>query len=184
MYTWNELDNFIRSCSRCPLCHSRLQAVTGRGSRQAKLMFVAEAPGANEDKAGIPFVGPAGKVFDRLLADSGLTWGDIYMTNILKCHPPGNRDPLPAEKEQCLPYLRYETVLIHPKIIVCLGRVAAQQIISADFRITRQHGTWTDRMGYSMTAVYHPSALLRDPAKMEETRRDFRHIAERLKQIT
>ncbi len=95
MYTWNELDNFIRSCSRCPLCHSRLQAVTGRGNRQAKLMFVAEAPGANEDKAGIPFVGPAGKVFDRLLADSGLTWGDIYMTNI-EIVPPGNRDPAPC----------------------------------------------------------------------------------------
>lgn len=183
MYTWNQLDDFIRSCTLCPLSRTRRLAVTGKGSREAKLMFVAEAPGASEDKAGVPFVGPAGGVFDRLLTDSGLTWNDIYMTNILKCHPPGNRDPLPSEKELCLPYLRYETVLLHPKLIVCLGRVAAQQIISGDFRITRQHGVWTERMGYHMTAVYHPSALLRDPEKTEETKKDFLAIAEKLRTL-
>lgn len=181
MYTWEELKNFIENCTRCPLSQSRNLAVTGRGSHDAKIMFIAEAPGAAEDRAGIPFVGPAGKLFDQLLEECGLTWDEIYMTNILKCHPPGNRDPLEIEKEQCLPYLRYETVLLKPKMLVCLGRVAAQRIIDPGFRITRQHGTWIKRMDYEMTAVYHPSALLRDPSKLEDTKKDFSEIARKLR---
>ena len=122
-------------------------------------------------------------MLDQLLAGAGLSRGEIYLTNIVKCHPPGNRDPREEEKDICMPYLRYETHLLRPKIIVCLGRVAAQRIISLDYRITRQHGTWIRRKNCDLTAVYHPSAILRDPAKLEETQADFLSIAEHLRNI-
>lgn len=183
MYTWEEIENFVNNCQRCPLSRTRNKAVMGRGDHQADIMFIAEAPGGKEDIAGIPFVGPAGQLFDQLLKDCSLTRDEIYITNILKCHPPGNRDPREEEKEQCFPYLKYETFLLKPKIIVCLGRVAAQRIISPDFKITRQHGTWIYRKNCALTAVYHPSALLRDPSKMEMTRQDFYQIAEKRKEL-
>lgn len=176
MYTWDELEEFVEQCQQCPLAFSRKKPVMGRGNHQADIMFIAEAPGAKEDEAGIPFVGPAGHLFDRLLEECNLTREEIYITNILKCHPPGNRDPQEVEKEKCFPYLKYETYLLKPKIIVCLGRVAAQRIIAPDFRITRQHGTWIHRKNCALTAVYHPSALLRDPSKLEMTKDDFREI--------
>ena len=184
MHTWEELEKFINICGGCRLAETRLRPVMGRGSRTADIMLVAEAPGAQEDKEGIPFVGPAGKVLDQLLEYAGLTRDEIYITNIIKCHPPGNRDPLEDEKDCCMPYLRYETYLLRPKIIVCLGRVAAQRIITPDYRITRQHGTWIRRKNCDLTAVYHPSAILRDPQKWEDTRQDFLNIAKRLKELT
>ena len=113
----------------------------GRGDHKGELMLVAEAPGGQEDLAGIPFVGPAGKILDELLASVELRREEIYITNILKCHPPGNRDPLEEEKEACMHHLKYLTYLMKPRIIVCLGRVAAQRLIAPDYRITRQHGT-------------------------------------------
>ena len=184
MHTWEELENFINICGGCRLAETRLKPVMGRGSRKADIMFVAEAPGSQEDKAGVPFVGPAGKVLDQLLEHAGLARDEIYITNIIKCHPPGNRDPKEDEKDCCIPYLRYETHLLRPKIIVCLGRVAAQRIIDPNYRITRQHGTWIHRKNCDLTAVYHPSAILRDPSKLEDTKQDFLNIAERLKEIT
>ena len=176
MYTWDELTNFIVNCHRCPLCETRKNAVMGKGNFNADIMFIAEAPGSTEDEMGVPFVGPAGQLFDKLLADCGLTRDEIYITNILKCHPPRNRDPLESEKARCFEYLRYETFLLKPKIIVCLGRVAAQRLLAPDYKITKQHGTWIHRKKYMMTAVYHPSALLRDPSKVEMTRMDFKEI--------
>lgn len=183
MHTWDELNHFILHCGGCGLAQTRRLPVIGQGDRRAVVMMIAEAPGAREDNEGIPFVGPAGKMLDQLLAGAGLSRGDIYLTNIVKCHPPGNRDPKEEEKDSCMPYLRYETHLLHPKIIVCLGRVAAQRIISADYRITRQHGTWVHRKNCDLTAVYHPSAVLRDPAKLAEAQEDFVAVAERLKDI-
>lgn len=183
LYSWEELNEFINACTRCGLCRSRVRPVMGRGSLQADTMIVAEAPGGQEDRAGVPFVGPAGKMLDELLASCGMRREEIYITNILKCHPPGNRDPQEAEKESCIPYLKYEMLLVRPRIVVCLGRVAAQRIISPDFRITRQHGQWLCRNHDYLTVVYHPSALLRDPAKIEETRRDFLRIAEKRKEL-
>ena len=177
MHTWEEIQTFVVHCNRCPLCQTRNKAVMGYGNHKAKIMFIGEAPGAQEDLAGIPFVGPAGKLFDELLQDCGLERKDVYVTNIVKCRPPYNRDPLEPEKECCFPYLRYETYLLHPKIIVCLGRVAAQKLIDPNFRITRQHGQWIERKGYYLTAVYHPSALLRDPSKIEATKEDFKKIS-------
>ena len=176
MYTWNDIEQHITVCTCCPLSKTRHLPVGGRGSRSADIMLIAEAPGGQEDQEGIPFVGRSGKILDELLENCSLTREEIYITNILKCHPPGNRDPKEEEKEACFPYLKYETYLLKPKIIVCLGRVAAQRIISPGYKITRQHGTWTYRKDCALTAVYHPSAILRDPAKMEETKADFMEI--------
>lgn len=183
MYTWNELERSIVNCGRCALCKKRTQAVPGKGNHSAQIMLVAEAPGKQEDLQGIPFVGPAGKVLDILLTSAGLNRKDVYITNIVKCHPPGNRDPLPEEQETCMQYLRAETTLLHPPIIVCLGRIAAQKLISPNFKISREHGMWTHRKGYLMTAVYHPSAILRDPAKLEEAKKDFQSIISKVREI-
>ena len=179
-YTWNDIENHIAVCTQCPLGKTRNRPVMGKGDHQADIMLIAEAPGAQEDEQGIPFVGRSGEILDRLLGDCGLERKDLYITNILKCHPPGNRDPKEEEKEACLPYLKYETFLLKPKIIVCLGRVAAQRIISPDFRITRQHGTWTHRKNCALTATYHPSAILRDPSKYEPVRKDVFEIVRKL----
>lgn len=178
-YTWTNIEQHILTCAHCPLSRTRNLPVMGRGSHQADIMLIAEAPGAQEDQQGIPFVGRSGEILDRLLHDCGLSREEIYITNILKCHPPGNRDPKEEEKEACFPYLKYETFLLKPQIIVCLGRVAAQRIISPDFKITRQHGTWTCRKDCALTATYHPSAVLRDPSKYEEVKKDFLEIVKK-----
>lgn len=183
MYTYEELKHFVDHCRRCPLAATRHRAVMGRGNLQAPILFIAEGPGRNEDRDGIPFTGQSGQVFDRLLSGIGLSREDIYITNIIKCHPPGNRDPRPEEQEACMPYLKYETWLLKPKIIVCLGRVAAQRIIRPDFRITREHGNFLLRKGVWLTAVYHPSAILRDEAKLPETEADFRIICDKLSEL-
>jgi len=181
-YTWNDIEQHVNTCMHCPLSQSRHYPVMGRGDHQAKLMLIAEAPGGQEDIQGLPFVGPSGEILDRLFKDCGLSREKIYLTNILKCHPPGNRDPREEEIKACLPYLKYETYLLKPRIIVCLGRVAAQRIISPDFRITRQHGTWTYRKNYALTATYHPSAILRDASNYEFAKADFLEIVKKLKE--
>lgn len=178
-YTWNDIEQHILACAQCPLSGTRHLPVVGRGSHEADIMLIAEAPGAQEDQQGIPFVGSSGEILDRLLHDCGLSREEIYITNILKCHPPGNRDPKEEEKGACFPYLKYETFLLKPQIIVCLGRVAAQRIIAPDFKITRQHGTWTCRKGCALTATYHPSAVLRDPSKYGEVKEDFLEIVKK-----
>lgn len=179
MYTYEELKNFVDHCTACPLACTRSKSVMGKGNLKSPIMFIAEAPGNSEDRDGIPFTGSSGKILDDLLESIQMKRQDIYLTNIVKCHPPKNRDPFPEEQEACIPYLKYETLLIRPKIIVCLGRIAAQRIIRPDYRITREHGTFLFRKNTWLTAVYHPSAILRDPAKSEETRNDFRKIKEK-----
>lgn len=180
MYTWEEIEQHVNKCTACQLCRTRRRPVMGRGDHTGKLMLVAEAPGGQEDLEGMPFVGAAGRMLDELLTSVSIRREEIYITNILKCHPPGNRDPFEEEKEACMPYLKYETYLLKPKIIVCLGRVAAQRLIAPDYRITRRHGTWVERKGCFLTATYHPSALLRDPARVQEGKRDFQIIKEKL----
>ena len=179
MYTYEELKQFADHCQRCPLAVTRNRPVMGKGNLNAAIMFIAEAPGSSEDRDGIPFTGPSGRVLDELLDSIGMNRQEIYLTNIVKCHPPKNRDPFPEEQESCIAYLKYETLQIKPKIIVCLGRIAAQRIIRPDYRITREHGTFLYRKNTWLTAVYHPSAILRDPAKLEETRADFKKIQEK-----
>ena len=178
-YTWSDVERHVAACTCCPLSRTRHLPVMGRGSHKADLMLIAEAPGGQEDQQGIPFVGSSGEILDRLFKDCGLSREEVYMTNIIKCHPPGNRDPKEEEKEACFPYLKYETFLLKPKIMVCLGRVAAQRIISPDFKITRQHGTWICRKNFALTATYHPSAVLRDPSKYELVKADFMEIVKK-----
>lgn len=179
MYTYDELKHFVDNCRRCPLAATRNRSVMGKGNLQTGILFVAEAPGYNEDRDGVPFTGKSGELFDRLLHDAGMSREEVYITNVVKCHPPGNRDPKPEEQDACIPYLKYETLLLRPQIIVCLGRIAAQRIIRPDYRITREHGTFLYRKNTYLTAVYHPSAVLRDETKLEETQADFRAIREK-----
>lgn len=183
MYTYEELKKFVDACPGCPLSRTRGKSVMGKGNLKASIMFVAEAPGSREDRDGIPFTGPSGNVLDELLRGIGMGRQDVYLTNLVKCHPPGNRDPLPEEKDACIVHLKHETLLIRPKIIVCLGRIAAQRIIRDNYRITREHGTFLYRKNTWLTAVYHPSAILRDPAKMEEAKADFAGILEKYREI-
>ncbi len=163
--TWEALEHDCGQCRGCSLWETRKHVVFGVGSREAELMFVGEGPGANEDEQGIPFVGKAGLLLDDMLEMIDLDRTKVYIANIVKCRPPGNRDPLGVEQEACIGFLRRQTALLRPKIIVCLGRIAAMQIIKPDFKITKEHGQWFERGGVKMMAMYHPSALLRDPTR-------------------
>ena len=183
MVTWEELEQRCLRCQSCPLADTRTQVVFGVGNRQADVMLIGEGPGEQEDLQGVPFVGPAGKLLDRMLSLIDLDRSTVYIANIVKCRPPRNRDPLNAEQDACIGYLRAQTALVRPKIIVCLGRIAAMRLIGKNFRITRQHGQWFERAGVQMTAIYHPSALLRDPEKGPDTFVDLKSIQEKIRQL-
>ena len=170
-------------CRACPLWETRTKSVFGVGDSRARLMFVGEAPGGEEDKTGIPFVGAAGKLLDRYLYAVGIARESVYIANILECRPPHNRDPLPAEEDACIGYLREQVRLIDPALIVCLGRIAAMRLIRPDFRITREHGQWFERNGVRYLAMYHPSALLRDPARRPETYTDLLTLREAVRTL-
>ena len=182
--TLSALKEKVMGCSECELCRTRKNCVFGTGCESADIMFVGEAPGEAEDEQGLPFVGAAGKLLDRYLFAVGLKREDVYIANILKCRPPHNRDPLPEEQDACIKYLREQVKLIRPRIIVCLGRISAQRLISPDFKITRDHGKWTERAGVFMCAVYHPAALLRDPAKKADMLDDMKAVARKLDEIS
>ena len=157
--------------------------VFGRGNEKAKLLFVGEAPGANEDLTGKPFVGAAGKLLDTYLAAVGIGEDAYYIANIWKCRPPHNRDPLPEEEDACKPYLDEQIRAIDPKLIVCLGRIAAMRLIKPDFAITREHGRVFTVSARKLLAVFHPAALLRDPRKKEAMLLDFKEIARLLETL-
>lgn len=180
---WNELENVCKDCTRCGLCETRNNVVFGVGNRQSSILFVGEGPGEQDDLQGTPFVGPAGQLLDDMLSIIDIDRTNCYIANIVKCRPPRNRDPLETEQEACIGYLRQQIELIRPKIIVCLGRIAATALIREDFRITREHGTWTEKDGIWMTAIYHPSALLRDVTKRPETFDDLLAIREKMRQL-
>ena len=184
MMQWDALEQVCGSCTRCGLCETRHNVVFGVGKRNADVMFVGEGPGEQEDLKGEPFVGPAGKLLDDMLSIIDLDRKtNCYIGNIVKCRPPRNRDPLEVEQEACMGYLRNQVALIKPKIIVCLGRIAAQRLIDPDYRITRQHGQWVQKNGVWMTAIYHPSALLRDVTKRPEAFEDLLSIRERMRKL-
>ena len=182
--TWEKLKQDCESCTACTLHQTRTNCVFGTGSTDADILFVGEAPGENEDQTGIPFVGRAGKLLDQFLFAVDIPRDKVYIANILKCRPPKNRDPLPEEEEACIGYLREQVRLIRPKIIVCLGRIAAMKLIKPDFKITQEHGTWFEKGNFLMTAVYHPAALLRDPRKKEDMLEDMKRIKEKLDEWT
>ena len=184
MMQWEELESTCHSCNRCGLCETRHNVVFGVGIRNADVMFVGEGPGEQEDLKGEPFVGPAGKLLDDMLSIIDIDrHTNCYIGNIVKCRPPRNRDPQEAEQEACIGYLRNQVALIRPKIIVCLGRIAAKKLIDENYRITRQHGQWVQKNGVWMTAIYHPSALLRDVSKRPETFDDLISIREKIKEV-
>ena len=146
-------------------------------------MFIGEAPGEQEDLSGVPFVGRAGQLLDKYLFAVDIAREDVYIANILKCRPPKNRDPLPEEEEACIGFLREQVRLIRPKVIVCLGRIAAMKLIKPDYKITKEHGEWVEKGDFLMTAVYHPAALLRDPNKKEEMLADMKKIKAKLDEL-
>lgn len=184
MYDWNGLKQICFDCTRCGLCESRHNVVFGIGREDADIMFVGEGPGEQEDLKGEPFVGPAGKLLDDMLSIIDLDrYRNCYIANIVKCRPPRNRDPLETEQDACIGYLRNQVALIKPRIIVCLGRIAAKRLIDQDFRITRQHGQWVERNGIWMTAIYHPSALLRDVSKRPETFDDLIAVRDKIREL-
>ena len=184
MMDWESLKQTCQNCTRCELCQTRHNVVFGVGNENADVMFVGEGPGEQEDLQGIPFVGPAGKLLDDMLRIIDLSRSsNCYIANIVKCRPPRNRDPLDTEQDACIGYLRNQTALIKPKIIVCLGRIAAKKLIDPDYRITRQHGQWVEKNGIWMTAIYHPSALLRDVSKRPETFDDLLSIRKKIQEL-
>ena len=180
---WEVLERECRQCRECSLCQTRNSVVFGVGNPQAEIMLVGEGPGANEDAQGIPFVGKAGQFLDDMLAIIGLDRTKVYIANIGKCRPPGNRDPLNVEQDACIGYLRRQIALIQPKIIVSLGRIAAMRLINDKFRITKEHGVWFDVNGVRMMAIYHPSALLRDPGKRPETFDDLKALQQEIGRV-
>ena len=183
MMDWEALERTCHNCTMCGLCETRNNVVFGVGNRQADILFVGEGPGEQEDLQGEPFVGPAGKLLDELMAIIDLDRRGCYIANIVKCRPPRNRDPLETEQDACIGYLRNQVALMKPKMIVCLGRIAAKRLIDPEFRITRQHGTWVQKGGVWMTAIYHPSALLRDVSKRPETFDDLLRIRDKIREI-
>ena len=181
---WNALEQTCMGCQRCALADGRHNVVFGVGSRDAEVMFVGEGPGENEDLQGEPFVGRAGKLLDDMLELIDLDRKkNVYIANIVKCRPPHNRDPLNTEQDACIGYLRNQVALIRPKIIVCLGRIAAMRLIREDYRITREHGQWLEKAGVAMTALYHPAAILRDPGKRPETFDDLKSLQAKIRQV-
>ena len=173
---WESLTRECMDCRECALSQTRRHVVFGVGNPQAEILLVGEGPGANEDQQGVPFVGKAGMLLDDMLAIIGLDRTKVYIANIVKCRPPNNRDPMNVEQDACIGYLRRQMALIRPKILVCLGRIAAMRLIDPKFRITKDHGVWFDVDGMRMTALYHPSALLRDPGKRPETFDDLKSL--------
>jgi len=180
---WQELKNECLACRRCPLCVTRHNVVFGVGPEHTQVLFVGEGPGEQEDLQGEPFVGKAGQFLDDMLSIIGLSRNNCYIANIVKCRPPGNRDPLNVEKDACAEWLQGQLQLLQPKIIVCLGRIAAMELIDENFRITRQHGQWFEVAGTMRMAMYHPSALLRDPEKRPDTFRDLKSLQAKVQKV-
>ena len=183
MRSWEELELACNRCTNCALCHTRTNVVFGVGRRDADIMFIGEGPGEQEDLQGEPFVGAAGKLLDDMLSIIDLDRTNIYIANIVKCRPPRNRDPQDDEADACNSFLKDQIALVKPRIIVCLGRVAAKRLIDPTFKITQQHGMWYCDEGVWITAIYHPSALLRDPTKRPETFLDLLEIRTKLKEV-
>lgn len=184
MADWNTLRSECLACTKCGLASTRTQVVFGVGAPDAEVLFVGEGPGRQEDEQGEPFVGRSGQLLDVYLETVGLSRRkNIFIGNIVKCRPPENRDPLPEEREACLPWLREQFKLIRPKIVVCLGRVAAQCLIRPDFSVTKEHGQWTDKNGIWFTATLHPAALLRNPKQKPMAFEDFVAMREKIKEV-
>ena len=181
--TWEALRAECAACRGCALADTRTNVVFGDGSETAEIMLIGEGPGHHEDEQGVPFVGRAGQLLDDMLEIIHLDRTKVYIANVVKCRPPQNRDPLNVEQDACIGYLRRQMALLRPKILVCLGRIAAMRLIDGKFRITRDHGLWYDVDGMRALAIYHPAALLRDPGRRPETFDDLKSLQREVRRV-
>lgn len=176
--TLADIEALIGDCRRCPLSETRTRIVFGSGDSAAKVMLIGEAPGRNEDLTGVPFVGAAGKFLDELLAAAGLSRDDVFVANVVKCRPPGNRNPAPVEIETCVPFLREQVRVIGPEIIVTLGNFATRVVLRTDAGISTLRGTVHQAGRFKVLPVYHPAAAIYDRAKREPLLADFALLGE------
>lgn len=174
-----DLKDAINNCNKCKLCKNRKNIVFGVGNENAKIMFIGEGPGADEDLKGIPFVGKAGKLMDKAFLALGIKREDVYIANIVKCRPPNNRDPEPDEVAGCINYLRNQVMIIKPKIIVLLGRVALNNILGQEYKITANRGKWIEKKGILYMPTWHPAALLRDENKKIDFIKDLKQVIQK-----
>ena len=171
-----EINEIVKKCNKCNLCKNRTNTVFGVGNSNAKLMFIGEGPGADEDKEGIPFVGKAGKLMNQAFIGLGIIREEVYIANIVKCRPPNNRTPLKEETIACLDYLRNQVMIIKPQIIVLLGNTALKNILGEEYGITASRGKWIEKKGIKYMPTFHPAALLRDESKKIDFWNDFSNL--------
>lgn len=179
--TWEELENSIINCNKCKLCKTRQNIVFGVGNKEAKIMFIGEGPGADEDRLGEPFVGRAGKLMDMAFQAVGIKREEVYIANIVKCRPPANRNPEEDEAVACLNYLRNQVILVKPEIIVLLGSVALKNILGKEYGITASRGKWVEKKGINYMPTWHPAALLRDETKKIDFIHDLKLVVDKNK---
>lgn len=181
---FSDMSSQVSACTRCRLHEGRTHAVFGMGNPYAEIMLIGEGPGRDEDLQGLPFVGKSGQLLDKILAACGFTREEhVYIGNIVKCRPPNNRDPLPEERNACLPWLFQQISHIRPKILILLGGTAVKGLIDPDARITRLRGKWMDWEGFWVMPTYHPSALLRNPALKKEAWEDFKQVVIKYREL-
>jgi DNA polymerase len=173
---WQNLKEDAMNCTKCPLAKTRKNVVFGDGNINADLMFIGEGPGADEDEQGLPFVGKAGKLLTKMIAAMGYNRSDVYIANVVKCRPPGNRNPNRAEAEACTHFLEKQVNLIRPKVIVCLGSVAAMYFLGSDTQITKLRGRFFEYLGIKVMPTFHPAYLLRDESKKKEVWSDLKVV--------
>lgn len=182
--TLDELEKECKNCRKCSLCEGRTNLVFGEGKKDADIMLIGEGPGENEDLQGRPFVGRSGQLLDNFLAAVDLSREkNVYIANMVKCRPPKNRDPKPEEQDTCIAWLREQFKIIRPKIIVCVGRISAQKLISPDFRVTKEHGVFIEKNGVLMMGTYHPAAILRNPNNKELAFQDWLALRNKIREL-
>ncbi len=181
--TLEEIEAELRDCQRCPLCRGRSNIVFGAGNPNARLVFVGEAPGREEDAQGVPFVGEAGRLLDRILFAMGLERSEVYICNVEKCRPPDNRDPRPEEIAACEPFLKRQLAAIRPEVIVALGKFASQTLLAEQAPISRLRGHWKEYQGIPLLPTYHPAFLLRNSACKRDVWEDMKQVLKRLRQM-
>lgn len=179
---WEDLEKSIIGCQKCDLCKTRKNIVFEDGNRNSKVMIIGEGPGENEDITGKPFVGRAGMLMNHALEGLGIKRQKIYITNIVKCKPPHDRNPLKQEAEACLNYLRNQVILVNPQIVILMGSVATQNILGENIKISRVRGIWQEKRGIMYMPTWHPAALLRDENKKVDFWRDLRKVIDLCKE--
>ena len=183
LVSWPTLTEEITRCQKCRLCAGRTYPVPGEGNPHARLMFIGEGPGRDEDQTGRPFVGRAGQLLDKMIGAIGLSREEVFIANVVKCRPPQNRAPEADEVAACMPYLRAQVGLIRPQVIVLLGSSALGAILGPEHRITRERGAWIERKGVWFMPTFHPAALLRDESKKRPVWEDLKKVRDKLQEL-